>query len=158
MGVYSSGNSYGVSDDLMYSFPVTIKVWRLGVRPHFHVLYARCSMVFLVCRYRRLRRYSDSVRAVKKLVGHAKFWSDVPLANSPQNKTWKIVNNLAINDFSRGKMDATATELVEERDTAISFLGAWLGMQWQSDTQEPMGSRLWQTSDVTPCVSFIRFY
>ncbi|XP_023680770.1 malate dehydrogenase, cytoplasmic-like isoform X1 [Paramormyrops kingsleyae] len=65
MGVYSSGNSYGVSDDLMYSFPVTIK-----------------------------------------------------------NKTWKIVNNLTINDFSRGKMDATAAELVDERDTAISFLRA----------------------------------
>lgn len=26
MGVYSSGNSYGVPDDLIYSFPVTIKV------------------------------------------------------------------------------------------------------------------------------------
>lgn len=26
MGVYSTGNSYGVPDDLIYSFPVTIKV------------------------------------------------------------------------------------------------------------------------------------
>ncbi|KAJ8365881.1 hypothetical protein SKAU_G00147120 [Synaphobranchus kaupii] len=64
MGVYSSGNSYGVPDDLIYSFPVMIK-----------------------------------------------------------NKSWKIVDGLAINDFSRGKMDATAAELVEERDTAVSFLG-----------------------------------
>ncbi|XP_066552932.1 malate dehydrogenase 1Ab, NAD (soluble) [Amia ocellicauda] len=64
MGVYSSGNSYGVPDDLIYSFPVTIK-----------------------------------------------------------DKTWKIVEGLSINDFSRGKMDATAEELVEERDTAVSFLG-----------------------------------
>ncbi|KPP57900.1 malate dehydrogenase, cytoplasmic-like [Scleropages formosus] len=63
MGIYSSGNSYGVPDDLIFSFPLTIK-----------------------------------------------------------NKTWKIVDGLEINDFSRGKMDATAAELVEERDTAISFL------------------------------------
>lgn len=40
-----------------------------------------------------------------------------------QGKTWKIVDGLAINDFSRAKMDATAAELVEERDTAVSFLG-----------------------------------
>ncbi|KAJ8246184.1 hypothetical protein GJAV_G00264640 [Gymnothorax javanicus] len=63
MGVYSSGNSYGVPDDLIYSFPVVIK-----------------------------------------------------------NKSWKIVDGLAINDFSRKKMDATANELVEERNTAVSFL------------------------------------
>ncbi|KAG5855631.1 hypothetical protein ANANG_G00051130 [Anguilla anguilla] len=64
MGVYSSGNSYGVPDDLIYSFPVVIK-----------------------------------------------------------NKSWKIVDGLPINEFSRGKMDATAAELVEERDTALTFLG-----------------------------------
>ncbi|TSU37050.1 Malate dehydrogenase, cytoplasmic [Bagarius yarrelli] len=63
MGVYSTGNSYAVPDDLIYSFPVTIK-----------------------------------------------------------DKSWKIAEGLAINDFSRAKMDATAAELVEERDTAISFL------------------------------------
>lgn len=39
-----------------------------------------------------------------------------------QDKSWKIAEGLAINDFSRAKMDATAAELVEERDTAISFL------------------------------------
>ncbi|KAG7463063.1 hypothetical protein MATL_G00191460 [Megalops atlanticus] len=64
MGVYSNGNSYGVPDDLIYSFPVMIK-----------------------------------------------------------DKSWKIMEGLEINDFSRGKMDATAAELVEERDTAVSFLG-----------------------------------
>ncbi|KAL7852358.1 hypothetical protein SRHO_G00181430 [Serrasalmus rhombeus] len=64
MGVYSTGNSYGVPDDLMYSFPVMIK-----------------------------------------------------------NKSWKVMDGLPINDFSRGKMDATAAELIEERDTALSFLG-----------------------------------
>ncbi|RXM29816.1 Malate dehydrogenase, cytoplasmic [Acipenser ruthenus] len=39
-----------------------------------------------------------------------------------KNKTWTIVDGLAINDFSRGKMDATAKELVEERDTALEFI------------------------------------
>ena len=33
-----------------------------------------------------------------------------------------MVDGLPINDFSRGKMDATAAELVEERDTAVAFL------------------------------------
>lgn len=64
MGVYSSGNSYGVPEDLIYSFPVQIK-----------------------------------------------------------DKSWNIVDGLAINDFSRAKMDATAKELIEERDTAVTFLG-----------------------------------
>merc|ERR1712002_38133 len=63
MGVYSSGNSCGVPEDLIYSFPVQIK-----------------------------------------------------------DKTWKIVDGLAVNDFSRSKMEATATELIEERDTAVAFL------------------------------------
>lgn len=64
MGVYSSGNSYGVPDDLIYSFPVQIK-----------------------------------------------------------DKSWKIVDGLAINPFSKTKMDATAAELIEERDMAVEFLG-----------------------------------
>lgn len=63
MGVYSTGNSYGVPDDLVYSFPVQIK-----------------------------------------------------------DLTWNIVDGLAINDFSRAKMEATAKELIEERDTAMEFL------------------------------------
>ncbi|XP_034464165.1 malate dehydrogenase 1Ab, NAD (soluble) [Hippoglossus hippoglossus] len=64
MGVYSSGNSYGVPADLIYSFPIQIK-----------------------------------------------------------DKNWTIVGGLAINDFSRSRMDATAAELIEERDMAVSFLG-----------------------------------
>uniref|UniRef100_A0AAQ4RYW5 Malate dehydrogenase n=1 Tax=Gasterosteus aculeatus aculeatus TaxID=481459 RepID=A0AAQ4RYW5_GASAC len=63
MGVYAAGNSYGIPEDLIYSFPIEIK-----------------------------------------------------------NQTWKMVDGLPINDFSRGKMDATAAELVEERDTALDFL------------------------------------
>jgi len=35
---------------------------------------------------------------------------------------WEIVQGLEIDDFSRGKMDATAAELVEERD-AVKGLG-----------------------------------
>lgn len=65
MGVYSTGNSYGVPEDLVYSFPVKIK-----------------------------------------------------------EKTWNIVDGLAINDFSQAKMQATAQELIEERDMAIEFLSA----------------------------------
>lgn len=41
----------------------------------------------------------------------------------PQDKTWKIVDGLVINSFSQSKMDATAAELIEERDTAVAFLG-----------------------------------
>lgn len=63
MGVYSTGNSYGVPEDLIYSFPVEIK-----------------------------------------------------------DKTWTIVDGLAINEFSKEKMDITATELKEERETAMAFL------------------------------------
>uniref|UniRef100_A0A8C6Q008 Malate dehydrogenase n=1 Tax=Nothobranchius furzeri TaxID=105023 RepID=A0A8C6Q008_NOTFU len=65
MGIYSTGNSYGVPEDLIYSFP-----WIFD--------------------------FSD--------------------------KSWKIVDGLAINAFSRSKMDATAIELIEERDMAVAFL------------------------------------
>lgn len=41
----------------------------------------------------------------------------------PQDKSWKIVDGLGINSFSQTKMDATAAELIEERDTALAFLG-----------------------------------
>ena len=39
-----------------------------------------------------------------------------------RNGDWEIVQGLDINDFSRGKMDATAAELIEERD-AVTELG-----------------------------------
>ncbi|XP_012877981.1 PREDICTED: malate dehydrogenase, cytoplasmic [Dipodomys ordii] len=65
MGVISDGNSYGVPDDLLYSFPVVIK-----------------------------------------------------------NKAWKFVEGLPINDFSREKMDLTAKELTEEKETAFEFLSS----------------------------------
>ena len=38
------------------------------------------------------------------------------------NGDWSIVQGLEINEFSRGKMDATAAELIEERD-AVQGLG-----------------------------------
>ncbi|ERE92520.1 malate dehydrogenase, cytoplasmic-like protein [Cricetulus griseus] len=65
MGVISDGNSYGIPDDLLYSFPVVIK-----------------------------------------------------------DKSWKFVEGLPINDFSREKMDLTAKELAEEKETAFEFLSS----------------------------------
>lgn len=47
-----------------------------------------------------------------------------------QDKTWKFVEGLPINDFSREKMDLTAKELTEEKETAVEFLSsAWLGQK-----------------------------
>lgn len=44
-----------------------------------------------------------------------------------QDKTWKFVEGLPINDFSREKMELTAKELTEEKETAVEFLSsAWL--------------------------------
>lgn len=39
-----------------------------------------------------------------------------------KNKEWKIVDGLEINDASRALMEATAKELIEERDAAFEFL------------------------------------
>jgi malate dehydrogenase len=39
-----------------------------------------------------------------------------------RNGDWEIVQGLEINEFSRGRMDATADELAEERD-AVKELG-----------------------------------
>ncbi|KAG9484495.1 hypothetical protein GDO78_010070 [Eleutherodactylus coqui] len=39
-----------------------------------------------------------------------------------KDKGWKIVEGLKIDDFSRQKMDATAHELQDEKDTAFEFL------------------------------------
>ena len=36
-----------------------------------------------------------------------------------KNGEWKIVDGLAINDFSRGKMTATAKELLDEKKMAL---------------------------------------
>ena len=40
------------------------------------------------------------------------------------DRTWEIVQGLEISDFAREKMEATAQELIEERDMAIQFLSA----------------------------------
>lgn len=94
MGVYAAGNSYGIPEDLIYSFPIEIKVSPSGadVTPSL--------------------RGSDD-KSGRPLTS---------LSPPPQNKTWKMVDGLSINQFSRAKMDATAAELVEERDTALDFL------------------------------------
>ena len=41
------------------------------------------------------------------------------------DREWKIVQGLSIDDFSREKMDATAKELVQEKESCQSFL-EWL--------------------------------
>ena len=66
MGVVSDGNTYGIPEGIVYSFPVSIKA----------------------------------------------------------GGTWEIVQGLSISDFARGKMDATAKELIEEREVAATFLQA----------------------------------
>lgn len=38
------------------------------------------------------------------------------------NGDWQIVEGLSINEFSQGRMDATATELIEERDAVAHLL------------------------------------
>jgi malate dehydrogenase len=38
------------------------------------------------------------------------------------NKEWSIVQGLEISTFAREKMDITAKELMEEKETAMSFL------------------------------------
>lgn len=63
IGIISDGNSYGIPEGIMYSFPCAI---------------------------------------------------------SPGGG-WKIVDGLSINEFSREKMDKTATELLEERKMALGF-------------------------------------
>ena len=39
---------------------------------------------------------------------------------------WHLVSGLTIDNFSREKMDLTAQELLEEKESAFSFLSAWL--------------------------------
>ncbi|KAL1122307.1 hypothetical protein AAG570_003712, partial [Ranatra chinensis] len=40
---------------------------------------------------------------------------------SIENKEWKIVHGLSIDDFAKGKLDITAKELLEERTEALSL-------------------------------------
>uniref|UniRef100_A0A8C6PYY0 Malate dehydrogenase n=1 Tax=Nothobranchius furzeri TaxID=105023 RepID=A0A8C6PYY0_NOTFU len=66
----------------------------------------------------KARKLSSAMSAAKAICDHMRdIWF-----GTKENKTWKIVDGLPINDFSRAKMDATASELVEERDTALDFL------------------------------------
>lgn len=65
MGVCSDGNTYGIPEGLVYSFPVTCEAG-----------------------------------------------------------TWSVVENLPVDAFSREKMDATAAELVEEKEIATSLIGS----------------------------------
>lgn len=64
-----------------------------------------------------------------------------------QDKTWKFVEGLPINDFSREKMDLTAKELMEEKEMAVEYLSsAWLGARQEAgddSSPEESKSRLW---------------
>ena len=62
MGVISDGNTYGVPEGLVFSFPIVI-----------------------------------------------------------ENGNWKIKEGLSIDEFSRGKLDKTGTELLEERKMALNI-------------------------------------
>ena len=64
MGVTSDGNTYGIPEGIIYSFPVATK----------------------------------------------------------PGGTWEIVKDLTVSDFAREKMDATAKELVGEKEIAVQFL------------------------------------
>lgn len=65
----------------------------------------------------------------------------------PQDKSWKIVDGLGINSFSQSKMDATAAELIEERATALAFLGVWLDPAKPPDLplDKTPDARLWHS-------------
>lgn len=55
---------------------------------------------------------------------------------------WSVVPGLTITDFAREKMDLTAKELVDERDTANQFVQP----QWQTArgmSTDETKSRLW---------------
>ncbi len=39
------------------------------------------------------------------------------------DRTWEIVQGLSVSDFARQKMDATAQELLSERETCQEVLG-----------------------------------
>ncbi|XP_019853270.1 PREDICTED: malate dehydrogenase, cytoplasmic-like [Amphimedon queenslandica] len=47
----------------------------------------------------------------------------VPVRINP-DRSWQVVDGLSVSDFAREKMDISAKELVEERDTATQFLSA----------------------------------
>ena len=43
-----------------------------------------------------------------------------------KNRAISIVQGLPVNDWARGLMDATAQELIEERNDALETVGKWL--------------------------------
>jgi len=56
---------------------------------------------------------------------------------SIKNKQWTIVQGLAIDDFSKGKIEQTGQELVEERQEALAVCEDWL----ESETKGSNGNR-----------------
>uniref|UniRef100_A0A3Q3W0J6 Lactate/malate dehydrogenase C-terminal domain-containing protein n=1 Tax=Mola mola TaxID=94237 RepID=A0A3Q3W0J6_MOLML len=71
------------------------------------------------------RKLSSAMSAAKAICDQISVPDDLIYSFSVQikNKSWKIVDGLFINSFSQLKMDTTAAELIEERHTAVAFLG-----------------------------------
>uniref|UniRef100_F7CZS6 Malate dehydrogenase n=1 Tax=Equus caballus TaxID=9796 RepID=F7CZS6_HORSE len=68
----------------------------------------------------KARKLSSAMSAAKAICDHVRdIWF-----GTPEDKTWKVVEGLPINDFSREKMDLTAKELAEEKETAFEFLSS----------------------------------
>ncbi|KAF4799682.1 Malate dehydrogenase, cytoplasmic [Turdus rufiventris] len=68
----------------------------------------------------KARKLSSAMSAAKAICDHVRdIWF-----GTPADKTWKFVEGLPINDFSREKMDLTAKELAEEKETAVEFLSS----------------------------------
>ena len=67
------------------------------------------------------------LRVLDLLLGHVRCSYGVPegiISSFPctsENGEWKIVQGLEIDDFSRAKIDASAAELVEEKNTVASM-------------------------------------
>uniref|UniRef100_A0A8C6ZZR5 Malate dehydrogenase n=1 Tax=Nothoprocta perdicaria TaxID=30464 RepID=A0A8C6ZZR5_NOTPE len=88
----------------------------------------------------KARKLSSAMSAAKAICDHVRdIWFGTPavrcstgasacLPNTSafdlNDKTWKFVEGLPINDFSREKMDLTAKELTEEKETAVEFLSS----------------------------------
>ena len=101
MGIYSDG-SYGVSKDVMYSFPVAIQngQWKIAEVPLLAILLGLCTLFLQVS----LLAFS------------------IHLIN--QFSSFIVFQGLSIDDFARAKMDLTAKELCEERDEALKVCEA----------------------------------
>lgn len=82
MGVYAAGNSYGIPEDLIYSFPIEIKVSPSNPPPARSLTSRRGRVTSLI-----LFRNQESVRPLTSVVPHrtrpGKWWTGSPSTSSP---------------------------------------------------------------------------